>query len=131
MVVKRSNPAGPAEDFRSGAGALALWWGIFAGPIAFALDEVLSYAIVQHTCSTGYLWLLHFYTLLAIVLALSGFASAFWCYRRLPENATTSGVMVESRSRFMAIYGMAASIAFTLVIVALSIPKWAMSSCDQ
>jgi hypothetical protein len=131
MVVKRSNPAGPAEDFRSGAGALALWWGIFAGPIAFALDEVLSYAIVQHTCSTGYLWLLHFYTLLAIVLALSGFASAFWCYRRLPENATTSGVMVESRSRFMAIYGMAASIAFTLVIVALSIPKWAMSPCDQ
>ena len=131
MVVKRSNPAGPAEDFRSGAGALALWWGIFAGPIAFALDEVLSYAIVQHTCSTGYLWLLHFYTLLAIVLALSGFASAFWCYRRLPENATTSGVMVESRSRFMAIYGMAASIAFTLVIIALSIPKWAMSPCDQ
>jgi hypothetical protein len=38
---------------------------------------------------------------------------------------------VESRSRFMAIYGMASSIAFTLVIIALSIPKWAMSPCDQ
>lgn len=112
-------------------GALALWWGIFAGPIGFALDEVLSYAIVQHTCSTGYHWLLHSYTLLAIVLAVSGFAAALWCYRRLPESATTTGVMVESRSRFMAIYGMAAGIAFTLVIIALSIPKWAMSPCDQ
>ena len=131
MVIKRSDTAGPAEEFRSGAGALLLWWGIFAGPIAFALDEVLSYAIVQHTCSTGYHWLLHFYSLLGVVLALSGFAAAFWCYLRLPENATTSGVMVESRSRFMAIYGMAASIAFTLVIIALSIPKWAMSPCDQ
>jgi hypothetical protein len=131
MVIKRSEMAGPAEEFRSGAGALALWWGIFAGPIAFALDEVLSYAIVQHACSTGYHWLLHFYTLLALVLALSGFAAALWCYRRLPENATTTGLMVESRSRFMAIYGMAASIAFTLVIIALSIPKWAMSPCDQ
>jgi hypothetical protein len=129
--MKRSEMAGPAEDFRSGTGALALWWGIFAGPIAFALDEVLSYAIVQHTCSTGYHGLLHFYTLLAIVLALSGFAAALWCYRRLPESATTTGVMVESRSRFMAIYGIAASIAFTLVIIALSIPKWAMSPCDQ
>jgi hypothetical protein len=131
MVMKRSEMAGPAEDFRSGTGALALWWGIFAGPIAFALDEVLSYAIVQHTCSTGYHGLLHFYTLLAIVLALSGFAAALWCYRRLPESATTTGVMVESRSRFMAIYGIAASISFTLVIIALSIPKWAMSPCDQ
>jgi hypothetical protein len=129
--MKRSEMAGSAEDFRSGTGALALWWGIFAGPIAFALDEVLSYAIVQHTCSTGYHGLLHFYTLLAIVLALSGFAAALWCYRRLPESATTTGVMVESRSRFMAIYGIAASIAFTLVIIALSIPKWAMSPCDQ
>ena len=129
--MKRSEMAGPAEDFRSGTGALALWWGIFAGPIGFALDEVMSYAIVQHTCSTGYHGLLHFYTLLAIVLALSGFAAALWCYRRLPESATTTGVMVESRSRFMAIYGIAASIAFTLVIIALSIPKWAMSPCDQ
>jgi hypothetical protein len=131
MAIKRSETAGPAEEFRSGRGAQALWWGIFAGPIGFALDEVLSYAIVQHTCSTGYHWLLHFYTLLGVVLALSGFAAARWCYRRLPESATTTGVMVESRSRFMAIYGIASSIAFTLVIIALSIPKWAMSPCDQ
>jgi hypothetical protein len=37
----------------------------------------------------------------------------------------------ESRSRWMAIYGMAGSIVFIVVIIALSIPKWAMSPCDQ
>jgi hypothetical protein len=131
MAIKRSETAGPAEEFRSGRGAQALWWGIFAGPIGFALDEVLSYAIVQHTCSTGYHWLLHFYTLLGVVLALSGLRRRAGATGDCQKSATTTGVMVESRSRFMAIYGMAASIAFTLVIIALSIPKWAMSPCDQ
>jgi hypothetical protein len=131
MAVNRTDRPGPAEDFRSGTGASALWWGIFAGPIGFALDEVLSYAIVQHTCSTGYHWLLHFYTGLGIVLSLSGFFAARWCYQRLPETASPSGGMVESRSRFMAIYGMAASITFIVLIIALSIQKWAMSACDQ
>ena len=131
MVINKTDRPGPAEDFRSGTGALALWWGIFAGAIGFALDEVLSYAIVQHSCSTGYHWLLHLYTLLGVLLALSGFFAARWCYQRLPETATLSGGMVESRSRFMAIYGMAAGIAFTVVIIALAVPKWAMSPCDQ
>jgi hypothetical protein len=31
----------------------------------------------------------------------------------------------------MAIYGLAASAVFILAIIALSIPKWAMSPCDQ
>jgi hypothetical protein len=123
--------AAPAQEFRSGAGAFALWWGLFAGAIAFALDETLSYAIVQHSCSTGYHWLLHFYTLLAIAIAASGFFCANWSYRQLPHSETTDGVTVGSRARWMSIYGMAASIAFTVAIIALAIPKWALSPCDQ
>ena len=130
MVVSKAEITGTAHDFRSGAGALALWWGILAGPVSVALDEVLSYAIVQHSCSTGYHWLLHFYTAMGILLSLSGLIAAQWCYRRLPPTATTED-SVASRSRWMAIYGTAASIAFMLVIIAISIPKWAMSPCDQ
>ena len=121
----------PYEEFRSGTGALALWWGLFGGAVGFAADEVLSYAIVQHSCSTGYHWLLHLYTLLAIAAAASAFLCAAWSYRRLPESESTDGVTVASRARWMAIYGMAASIAFTVVIIALAIPKWALSPCDQ
>ena len=128
--MSKAEISGTAQDFRSGAGALLLWWGVLAGAIGFALDEVLSYATVQHSCSTGYHWILHFYTGLGIVLALSGLIAARWCYRRLPHTELTEG-SVESRSRWMAIYGIAASIAFILVIIAISIPKWAMSPCDQ
>ena len=123
--------AAPAEQFRSGGSALALWWGLFGGSVGFAADEVLSYAAVQHACSTGYHWLLHFYTLLGIVIAASAFLSASWSYKQLPESEDPKGVTVGSRARWMAIYGMASSIAFTVAIIALAVPKWAMSPCDQ
>jgi hypothetical protein len=118
------------QTFRTGPSAFALWWGLFAGPIAWGLDETLSYAIVQHACSTGHHWLLHFYTLLAIVIAGSGFAVANWAYRRLPE-ADLEGGGTANRSRWMAIFGMSASIALTLVIIAGAIPKLLMNPCDQ
>ena len=120
-----------STTFRSGSSAMALWWGVFAGPIAFAADEVLSYAIVQHSCSTGYNLLLHLYTILAILVCVSGFLSALWCYNRIPRDAGTEEANVASRSRWMAIYGLAASSVFVIVIIALAIPKWALSPCDQ
>ncbi|HEX3154372.1 MAG TPA: hypothetical protein VHV32_07085 [Candidatus Angelobacter sp.] len=120
-----------STTFRSGSSAMALWWGVFAGPIAFAADEVLSYAIVQHSCSTGYNLLLHFYTIMAIFVCASGFLSALWCYNRIPRDAGTEEANVASRSRWMAIYGLAASSVFVIVIIALAIPKWALSPCDQ
>jgi hypothetical protein len=120
-----------AVEFRRGPGALALWWGVLAGPIAFALDETLSYATVQHSCSTGVHGIEHFYTAMGILISLSGVAAAQWCYRRIPSSVSLEHGSTESRSRWMAIYGIAGSIVFILVIIALSIPKWAMSPCDQ
>jgi hypothetical protein len=129
MTTRETTPR--AEYFRSGPGALALWWGILAGPVAFALDEVLSYAIVQHSCSTGYEWLLHLYTAIALLLSLSGVVAAQWCYRRLPHIASSEAGSVESRGRWMAIYGTASGLAFIVVTLALAIPKWGLSPCDQ
>lgn len=118
------------EQYREGWGATALWWGMLAGPIGVALDEGLSYAIVQHSCSTGYHWLLHFYTLVGIAFALSGYFVAHRAYRDLP-NARIEDAGVPNRSRWMAIYGMASSIAFVVVNIAMAIPKWTMNPCDQ
>jgi hypothetical protein len=129
--MERSGVTQTAVEFRRGPGALALWWGVLAGPIAFALDETLSYATVQHSCSTGVHAIEHFYTVLAILISLSGMAAAQWCYRRIPNSVSLEHGSTESRSRWMAIYGTAGSIVFIVVIIALSIPKWAMSPCDQ
>lgn len=120
-----------AEEFRSGRAAMALWWSVLAGPVACALDEGLSYAVVQHVCSTGHYALLHFYTIAAALMALSGFVAAQWSLRETPPAASEKGGSVFDRSRWMAIYGSAISIGFILVIVALSVPRWTMSPCDQ
>ncbi|HZU34076.1 MAG TPA: hypothetical protein VFB79_23390 [Candidatus Angelobacter sp.] len=130
MAVKQKEVVRTSAEFRSPTVSLLLWWGIFAGPVGVALDEMLSYAIVQHSCSTGHHGLLHFYTAVAILLSISGFAAALWCYRRLPPTNLEGG-STAARSRWMAIYGMAASSVFILVMIAMSIPKWAMSPCDQ
>jgi hypothetical protein len=129
--MERSEVRQTAVEFREGPGALALWWGVLAGPIAFALDETLSYATVQHSCSTGAHGIEHFYTAMGILISLSGVAAAQWCYRRIPNSVSLEHGSTESRSRWMAIYGTAGSLVFILVIIALSIPKWAMSPCDQ
>jgi hypothetical protein len=130
MAVKQKETDHMSAEFRRPVVSLMLWWGIFAGPVGVALDEMLSYAIIQHSCSTGNHGLLHFYTAVAILLSLSGFATALWCYRRLPQTDLEGG-STAARSRWMAIYGIAASSVFILVIIAISIPKWAMNPCDQ
>jgi hypothetical protein len=121
----------PPEEFRSGPAAAALWWGVLAGPISFALNEVLSYAIVQHACSTQHYRLLHFYSALGILLAISGFITARSCYVRVPKSASLEEGNPYSRARWMAIYGMAGSLMFVIVNIALSIPKGIMNPCDQ
>jgi hypothetical protein len=118
------------QEFRSGRAAMALWWSVLAGPVACALDEGLSYAVVQHACSTGHYVLLHFYTIAAALMALSGLAAAQWSLRRTP-SADEKGGSVADRSRWMAIYGIAISVGFTLVIIAFSVPKWTLKPCDQ
>jgi hypothetical protein len=131
MVVKREEAVFPPEEFRSGPAAGALWWGVLAGPISFALNEVLSYAIVQHSCSTAHHGWLEFYTVLGVLLAIWGFISAQSCYSRIPKSISTEEGNTYSRARWMAIYGMAGSLAFVVLNIAVSIPKWAMSPCDQ
>jgi hypothetical protein len=130
MAVKQRETDHTSAEFRRPAAPLLLWWGVFAGPVAVALDEMLSYAIVHHSCSTGHHSLLHFYTAVTILVSLSGIVAALWCYRRLPRTNLEGGSPI-ARSRWMAIYGIAASSVFILVIIAVSIPKWAMSPCDQ
>lgn len=119
------------QQFRSRRGEWTLWAGILAGPIAFATDFVVSYALVQHSCSTGRSRLLHTSTLVALLVTLGGLAAAWRSLRAVPAHARDDGGSIFDRSRFMALGGIALSIAFTLVIVAIAIPRFVLSPCDS
>jgi len=105
------------------------WWGIFAGPIAWAMDEGFSYSVVQHACSTGHFYVLYAATAVFISVALSGFFVALKSYLRFPQGELDSG-KPHDRAQFQGILGMIFSLGFLVVILALGVPRWLLSPCS-
>ena len=118
------------ESLRSGVGAAQLWFGILAGPLTWAFDEGVSYALVPHACSTGHHYVLHIITVISFLIVISGLLAARSAHLRIPAEASLDGGGTFDRSRFMAVLGIAASSAFILVIIAQAIPRFILSPCD-
>jgi hypothetical protein len=106
-----------------------LWWGILIGPIAWVIDQGLSYSMDQHACSTGTFYELHLITACCFVLALSGLVVAWRQLRKVPSGEEEGGTP-RDRSWFMAWLGILLSIQFAVVVVAMAVPKIVLSPCD-
>lgn len=118
------------ETLRSSAGAAQLWFGILAGPLAWAFDEGVSYALVPHACSTGHQYVLHIVTIISFAIVIAGLFVARRAQSRIPSPTSLDGGSTLDRSRFMALLGMASSSVFILVIIAQTIPRFILSPCD-
>lgn len=116
-----------AGDPRS---SLLLWSGIFAGPLAWALDLGLSYALVQWTCTSGRESVLHLITLAAFVITASGGVMSWLALSRTAGTEPTDGGGAPHRARFMALFGLASSALFALTIVAGAVPRWVLDACQ-
>jgi hypothetical protein len=112
-----------------GRGAAALWTGILVPPVTFGTDLLLSYALVQHACSTGHFYVMHAITVVAVLIALSAGFLSWREYTRIPE-ADDEGGSPFDRAHFMAIYGMASALGFTLAMIAIAVPRFILSPCD-
>lgn len=116
---------------REGAGA-GLWYGVFAGPVAWALDEQASYFMVQTACDSGRPLLLHLASLLCFLAAVVGIFLSWRAWTRLRgeegQVSTSQGLPTESRRLFQALFGMVLSTGFALVIVATEIPNLILST---
>lgn len=106
-----------------------LWYGILIGPIAWGADQQISYSLVAHSCSTGHFYLMHLFTAIALLFALSGAFIAMGNLGRTRE-ATVEGGRVADRSRFMAIVGIGASLGWAMLIIAMAVPRFILSPCD-
>jgi hypothetical protein len=104
-------------------------WGVIGGPLAWAIDQGSSYALVQSACS-GMAWPLHLSTAVAILLDASALIAAW----RLYKIQTSEGVHDRAHhdpSRWTGTLGVASSLSFLIVIIAVAMPKWMMSACDR
>lgn len=122
------------EDQRNGRIQAVQWVGVLAGPVAWIFDEGLSYALVQHACSTGHYYVLHVVSIVCLVIALSGVFLSWKNLLVLPasreEKGEIPGGSPMDRAVFMAKLGLMMSVGFVLVIIALGVPKVMMSPCQ-
>jgi hypothetical protein len=123
--------ARPTQGHNTARNDAMLLVGIFTGPVVWAADHTISYALVPHACSTGHHYVLHLATALSLLLTLGGFFLAMSSYNRLARGAHQDGDSIFDRDRFMSILGMAMSIAFCIVIIASAIPRFMLDPCVQ
>jgi hypothetical protein len=108
---------------------LALWTGILAGPVAWAMDLTTSYALVKWTCSSQRATALQAIALAALAMVAGGAVLAFGALQRTTGATLADGDDSRQRARFMAILGLASCALFALTIVAGAIPWWVLDAC--
>jgi hypothetical protein len=108
---------------------LWLWTSILAGPIAWACDLEISYALVHWTCATQRTPMLHLITLGALLVTVSGMAMAWMALQQTREFSSDGGEE-RARARFMAILGLSSGFLFACAIVAAAIPRWVLDACQ-
>ncbi len=109
---------------------LPLWTGILAGPVAWALDLTISYAIVKWTCASRRTFVMHAITPAALTLIVGGGVLSWLAYVHTAGDGPTDGGRPRQRARFMALLGIASSTLFALAILAGAVPRWVLDACE-
>ncbi len=105
-------------------------WSLMAGALAFGSDLLVSYILRLRACSVDAPSELRVASMIAFVVAASGFAAGIVQFLRLPHDAEEKGGEPHDRAHFESLLGLALSVAFMVGIVALAIPGWLLRPCQ-
>ena len=108
----------------------SLWIGVLAGPIIWLCSFQARYAWVPWTCTFQNKFALFLIALVSLLLTGAAGLVAWRQWRALGLVVPGDEGGSLPRSRFMALGGMVFSGAFTLIIVAQTIPELMLASCD-
>lgn len=117
------------EHFRERRGIAALWFAVLAGPLAWMLGLNAGYSFVRVACDQQTLLHLHATTLLTLLLAGAGGATAWREWRRAGAEPAGEEGGTLPRSRFMTTLGLLASPFFALAIVAQWVAVLFLNPC--
>jgi hypothetical protein len=118
------------QQIQAGRTPFGLWWSLIAGFAAWGFDLGLSYVLEQHSCSTAHHYVLHVISIVCLAIALTGFGTGCVEFRRFPGTTSEEGGSPFDRAHFQALLGMAFSLAFAVVIIAGSVPRWILGPCE-
>ena len=108
---------------------LSLWTGILAGPLAWALDLTVSYALVKWTCTNQRMALFQTLTAAALAIVAGGAIVSSLALRRTADDVPTDGGQPRQRARFMALVGVTSCALFALAILANAVPWLVLDAC--
>ena len=122
-------------SFDAGGRITALWIGVLAGPLAWAVLLETNYVLSYVACEQRQTWMLHLAAAMALAM-VAGAAALTWraapqglSYEREREVSTDPIATAIVRARFMAIGGLALCAWFALVIIATEIPVLVLKPC--
>jgi hypothetical protein len=126
MAVTKHDRARSYWDER---GALLLWLAIVSGPAAWAIHELVAYALVKPVCAAGTGPMLALVSAGTLVLALAGAWIGWSCLVRL-RDAGETGDDPFARSHFMAVVGLGLNLLIVVLIAIAAVPPFLLSPCE-
>lgn len=119
------------RTFDSPRGISALWLSIFAGPVAWAIDLLLSYSLVPWTCGGGPPVVLQLISVFALAIIGAGAFAGWQSLAQVPKGAPSDGSQPDQRAYFMASLGLVMCALFAVIVVAGAVPRWILDACHQ
>jgi len=117
------------EGSGSDTGLLRLWAGVLVALMAFLSNLQANYTLAQKLCPGGPTSLLHFTTLLFLVLALLGGLIAWRNWARAGQEWPDESAERVVRNRLLAAVGVMISLLSALIIIAQWIPQFIFNPC--
>ena len=118
-----------ARDYWEDWGLVLLWTSMLAGPLAFALNLQVGYALVKWACSREQHFVLPLVAVLALALTGWGAWLGWSCLAQLRAANEQGGSHVD-RSYFMAVVAIGLNALLAFWIVTTMIPQAVLSPCE-
>jgi hypothetical protein len=113
----------------------ALWAGLLTGPIVWLGLLEVNYLLAYVACEARSTWFMHVATVVALLL-VSGAGYAAWSasYGNILADETRTLPLSDEtrvqRSRWMSLAGIALSLWFVVVILAMEVPLVVLRECQ-
>jgi hypothetical protein len=118
-----------AEHYWDDWGLLLLWLTVLSGPAAWALNQLIGYALVKPACSADSRLLLAAVSGVTFAITVAGGWKA-WALFRILRDANPKGARREDRSYMLAVGGVTLNALLGLLIVTHAVSIVLLSPCE-
>lgn len=119
-----------ARDYWEEWGLVVLWASMLAGPLAFAVNLQVGYALVKWACSREQEFVLGLVALIALATTAWGAWLGWSSLAKVRDAADEQGGRHIDRSYFMAVIAIGLNLILALQIAASAFPVFVLSPCE-